>query len=112
MAAPISVPITFSDDEQIIFRTEWKQHTGAVYPVDDVTVDFVVFSEGGSTLFTLTEAAGQITKDADTGTLTFDAGELRFSPGNYRHGCRATNLSDGRSVQVWGGPFSIYQGGF
>jgi hypothetical protein len=91
---PYNVPMSFTDDESVYFVSQWEYIDGTPYPLDEVKIEWSV-------------------RDAnDCPVLLLSEGKARLAPGRYAHGCRITQISTGRSQQIWDGSIIIGEGQF
>jgi hypothetical protein len=111
---PYNVPMSFTDDESVYFVSQWEYIDGTPYHLDEVKIEWSVRDANDCPVLLLSEGKG-ITKGSNTidgATIIFDAGVTRLSPGRYAHGCRITQISTGRSQQIWDGSIIIGEGQF
>ena len=105
MAEPYTVRVLASEDETFEFTEKF-----AGFDFDSYALEYAVSTRAGSQILRLTEDDG-ITVNAETETVTFNAGDGALPCGNYEHACRKV-LADGRSAIFFAGPVTITKGPF
>src|SRR5215207_8496443 len=103
MAEPYTVRVLASEDETFEFSLKFSG-----FDFDSYALEYAVGNRAGAQILRLTEDDG-ITVNAETETVTFNAGDGALPCGDYEHACRKA-LDDGRTALVFSGPVTITKG--
>jgi hypothetical protein len=109
-AAAYEIGVTASDDATFEFTCEWRLESGEPFPWQEYAFAYDLRRDGRPTLALSTGNGIEINEEQSTITFAPADPAFRLRPGRYEHGCRATHIETGKTIQLFDGTATIFEG--